>query len=314
MVEISILILTKNGGPEFRSCLAAVCTQTQVAEAEVMVVDSGSTDGTLELVRGFPVRLEQIPPETFHHARTRNFAASLARGEILVFLSQDAVPSSNRWLESMVANFVDSRVGAVYGRQLPKQGSSLERQDVLDAVYGQERIVKDPAHRNGQGYRFYHFSDANSAIRRSVWEATHFPEDLKVFEDLGIAKRVLDGGWKIVYEPEASVFHSHHHTTMGLFKRYFDIGYTLQHLHTSDAPGMRLSLLRDGRKILGKKLRRLKGGGRGGRAGAAIGQDVVKSVGLFLGLNQDYLPSALKRRLSAHGVDDRVEKGRTRKN
>ena len=88
--------------------------------------------------------------------------------------------------------------------------------------------MKDPAHRNGIGYRFYHFSDVNAAIRRDIWEAVRFPEDLKVFEDLGIAKQILDRGWKIVYEPEAAVFHSHPHTTVGLFKRYFDIGYTLK--------------------------------------------------------------------------------------
>jgi rhamnosyltransferase len=302
MIEISVLILTKNGGHQFRGCLEAVCAQTQVGKVEVMVVDSGSTDGTLDFVEAYPVRLERIPHATFHHARTRNFAATLARGEILVFLSQDAIPTSNRWLKAMVANFEDSGVGAVYGRQLPKEESSLERRDVLDAVYGGEKIVKDPAHRNGQGYRFYHFSDANSAMRRSVWKATRFPEDLKVFEDLGIAKRILDAGWKIVYDPEAGVFHSHHHTTMGLFKRYFDIGYTLHRLQISDAPGMRSSLLRDGSKMLGKKLRRLKSSGAGRRAGAAIGQDIAKSVGLFLGLNQDYLPSVLKRHLSAHGV------------
>jgi len=304
MSEISVLVLTKNGGPLFRTCLEGVCAQTQVGKIEVIVVDSGSTDETLEVVKGYPVRLEQISPEAFHHARTRNFAATLARGKILVFLSQDAIPVSNRWLQAMVANFEDSGVGAVYGRQLPKPGSSLERQDALDAVYGEEKIVKDPAHRNGQGYRFYHFSDANSAVRRSVWSATRFPEDLKVFEDLGIAKRILDAGWKIVYDPEASVFHSHHHTTMGLFKRYFDIGYTLKRLQIWDAPGTRSSLLRDGRKLLGKKLQRLKGDGSGRRAGTAIGQDVAKSAGLFLGLNQDYLPSILKRRLSAYGVHE----------
>lgn len=302
MSKVSVVVLTKNGGPLFRTCLEGVCAQTHAGKVEVIVVDSGSTDETLEIVKGHPVRLEQIPPESFHHARTRNFAATLAGGEFLVFLSQDAVPGSNRWLQTMVANFDDPGVGAVYGRQVPKPGSSLERQDALDAVYGEKKIVKDPANRNGQGYRFYHFSDANSAVRRSVWEATRFPEDLKIFEDLGIAKRILDAGWKIVYDPEPSVFHSHHHTTMGLFKRYFDIGYTLQRLKIADAPGMRSSLLRDGRKMLGKKLRRLKNSEDGSGTRVAIGQDLAKSVGLFLGLNQSYLPSVVRRRLSAHGV------------
>jgi rhamnosyltransferase len=296
MIKCSVLIPTKNGGPLFRSCLEGVCGQTPVGDVEVIVVDSGSTDGTLELVKDFPVRLEGIPPETFHHARTRNFVATLARGEILVFLSQDAIPSSNRWLEAMITNFDDSGVGAVYGRQLPRPGSSLERQDALDTVYGEQRVVKDPAHLTGLGYRFYHFSDANSAIRRSVWEATRFPEELKIFEDLGIAKRILDAGWKIVYEPEACVFHSHQHTTLGLFKRYFDIGYTLKRLQIWDAPGTRSSLLRDGRKLLVNKLR--------SRSGAAMGQDVAKSAGLFLGLHEAYLPAVLKRHLSAHRVHE----------
>jgi len=302
MVKTSILVLTKNDAYNIEAGLKSIFCQSTPASFEVIVVDSGSTDSTLEIVKGFPVRLEQIPAESFHHARTRNFAATLAKGEILVFLSQDATPSSNLWLQSLVANFDDPSVGAVYGRQLPKPGSSLERQDALDTVYGEQRVVKDPKHRNGLGYRFYHFSDVNAAIRRSVWEASRFPEDLKVFEDLGIAKRILDAGWKIVYEPEACVFHSHHHTTLGLFKRYFDIGYTLKQLQIWDAPGTRSSLLRDGRKLLGKKIRRFTGREDGRRARAALGQDIAKSAGLFLGLNRDYLPSVLKRHLSAFGV------------
>jgi len=302
IVKTSIVVLTKNGTPDINRCLKAVFGQPGLDATEVIVVDSGSTDDTLEIARGFPVRIEQILPESFHHARTRNFAASVARGEILVFLSQDAIPSSDRWLSAMIGNFDDPGVGAVYGRQVPKPGSSLEREDALDAVYGEQRIVKDPAHRNGLGYRFYHFSDVNAAIRRSVWEATNFPEDLKVFEDLGIAKRILDAGWKIVYEPEACVFHSHHHTTIGLFKRYFDIGYTLKLLQIWDAPGTRLSLMRDGRKLLVKKLRQFKGNESARRTSAALGQDIAKSAGLFLGLNQERLPSVLKRHLSAYGV------------
>src|SRR5882762_3809545 len=163
MMDTSILILTKNGGQEFARCLEAIYDQTLISQSEVIVVDSGSTDETLETVRRFPVCLRQIPPESFHHARTRNLIASLAKAETLVFLSQDAIPSSNSWLQAMVANFADPTVGAVYGRQIPKQGSSLERQDALDTVYGAQRVVKDPAQHNGLGYRFYHFSDVNAA-------------------------------------------------------------------------------------------------------------------------------------------------------
>lgn len=302
MIECSILILTKNEERKIGPCLEAVHSQKGIGAFEVVLVDSGSTDATVQIASRFPVRIERIPPEEFHHARTRNLAASLGRGRILVNLSQDAIPASDKWLRSMIANFADPQVGAVYGRQLPIPGSPVERQDTLNAVYGDQKIVKDPAHRNGMGYRFYHFSDVNAAIRRSVWEKTPFPEDLKTFEDLGIAKRILNNGWKIIYEPDAAVFHSHNHTTLGLFKRYFDIGYTLKRLEIWDAPGTRRSMLRDFSKLVRRQL-----SGAQGRAGArvkgvAIVQDIAKSTGLLLGANQRYLPLLVKRHLSSHGV------------
>lgn len=302
MIKTSILVLTKNEEQNIESCLRAVYAQEVGDPFEVVIVDSGSTDATVEIARQFPAQIEQIPAEAFHHARTRNFAASLAKGELLVFLVADATPVSNLWLRTLIANFEDSNVGAVYGRQLPKPGSSLEREDTLDALYGRQRIVKDPGHRNGLGYRFYHFSDVNAAIRRSVWEAVRFPEDLRVFEDIGIAKGILDRGWKIVYEPESPVFHSHSHTTVGLFKRYFDIGYTLKLLDIWDVPGTRKSMLRDCWKLLKNKVRRMPKKGTGRSAGKGIRQDIAKSAGLFLGLNQGYLPLTVKRRLSAFRV------------
>jgi rhamnosyltransferase len=302
MVEASILLLTKNDRHDVERLLHALFDQEGIASCEVIAVDSGSTDGTLEVLQRFPVRVEQIPAETFHHARTRNWAASLASGRILVFLSQDAIPASYLWLSSMLANFDDPQVGAVYGRQIPNPESSPERRDVLDTVYGAEKIIKDPAHRNGMGYRFYHFSDANAAIRRDVWEKARFPEDLKVFEDLGIAKLILDSGWKIVYEPKAAVVHSHSHSTLGLFKRYFDIGYTLKVLRIWNAPGTRASMLRDAWKLFWGKIGRVRNHPARLSAGQSFGQDIAKSIGLFLGLNQELLPLVLKRRLSAFGV------------
>lgn len=301
-MDVSILLLTKNGRRDLDRVLPALFHQKTAATFEIIAVDSGSTDGTLELLRLFPVEVTQIPSHRFHHARTRNLAASLAQGEILVFLSQDAIPAAEDWLETMISNFRDPRVGAVYGRQVPKPGSSTERRDVFDAIYGESRMVKDPERRNAMGYRFYHFSNVNAAIRRSVWERNRFPEELKVFEDLGIAKGILDDGWKIVYEPKAAVFHSHTHSTVGLLKRYFDIGYTLKLLRIWESPGTQESLLRDGWKMLQGKLRRASRDGMNRSALYAIQQDAAKSVGLFLGLNQDRLPLMLKRRLSAFRI------------
>jgi rhamnosyltransferase len=302
MLECSISILTKNEERNIGACLEAVYLQKGVGEFEVILVDSGSTDATLQIARGYPIRIEEIPAHEFHHARTRNFAASLGKGPILINLSGDAIPASDNWLRSMLANFSDPGVGAVYGRQLPKAASTMERCDTFDTVYGDRRIVKDPAHRNGLGYRFYHFSDVNSGLRRSVWEAVPYPEDLKMFEDLAIAKRILDGGWKIVYEPEAAVFHSHQYNAKQLFKRYFDIGYTLKELRIWDAPGTRSSLLRDFRQLLGKQFARAGKSGSRGRERVTVGQSFAKSAGFLLGLNQRLLPLALKRRLSSYGA------------
>jgi len=302
MVAVSVLILTKNGARDLERLLPTLYRQKLTSPFEVIAVDSGSTDDTLGLLQRYPLQVTQISPDAFHHARTRNFAATMASGEILVYLSQDAIPASELWLHNMLANFDDSNVGAVYGRQIPKPGSFAERHETLDTLYGARRFVKDPAHRNGLGYRFYHFSNANSAIRRSVWSATQFPEDMKVFEDLGIAKLILDSGWKIVYEPEASVYHSHNHSTVGLFKRYFDIGYTLKKLKIWDAPGTRQSLSRDAWKMLERKIKRSAHHRTKHSARQAIQKDIAKSVGFFLGLNQACLPLALKRHFSAFRV------------
>ena len=303
MIECSISILTKNEGPNIGACLEAVFSQKQVGDFEVILIDSGSTDATLQIARGYPIRIEQIPAASFHHARTRNLAASLGRGKIVVNLSGDAIPVTDTWLSRMLANFSDPAVGAAYGRQIPKPGSTGERQDTFDVIYGPHKIVKDPTHRNGGGYKFYHFSDVNSAIRRSVWKATPYPEDLKMFEDLAIAKQILDAGWKIVYEPEAAVFHSHDYNALQLFKRYFDIGYTLKELEIWNAPGTRSSMLRDWRKLVSRRFTRNRVK-PGDQAHSAVRQSLAKSAGLILGLNQRFLPLALKRHLSAYRAYD----------
>jgi glycosyltransferase involved in cell wall biosynthesis len=301
MQSSSILILCKNEAANIGPCLDAVFKQRDCPEYEVIVIDSGSTDGTQEIAQKYPVQFHQIPDGTFHHSRTRNYAAQLALGEILVYLAADAWPTDERWLILLLSNFTDSDVGAVYGRHLPKPGAGLERVDALDAVYGPTKVIKDAASREKLGFRYYHMSTVNAAIRKSVWQATGFPEELKVFEDLGIAKKILDHGWKIIYEPQASVYHSHRHTTSGLFKRYFDIGYTFRELKIW-GPSARKSLVKVGWRLVTNKFSRLGRSAPVVNVGASFTQELAKSAGMFLGLNQHLLPLPLKRRLSAFRV------------
>jgi rhamnosyltransferase len=302
VIETSILIPTKNGAGEIEACLQAIFSQKDVGPFEVIVIDSGSTDATLQIVKRYPVRVEQIPPEDFHHARTRNFAAALAQGEFLVFLSQDAIPAFDIWLSTLIANFKDPRVGAVYGRQLPKTESGLERRSAFAVIYGESRIVKMPMDGIGLGYKYYHFSNANSAIRKSVWEATRFPEEFRVFEDVGIAKRILDAGWSVVYEPAAAVYHSHDFPLGTLFKRYFDIGVVYQRLGIWDKRS-RESLWRDGWNAFKGKLMLFKEE-RSEATGSSLVQDVGKYVAVQLGRNERLLPRALKKKLSLYGLFD----------
>lgn len=309
-LETSVLILTKNEAKNCGAALQRVFGQQRAPSYEVVVIDSGSTDGTVSIVSEFPVRLHQIPAQSFHHSGTRNLAATLARGRVLVFLAGDAVPADDRWLAEMLAPFSDPQVGAVYGRQLPKPGSTQERAMVFDAIYGQARIVKEPARRRELGYRYYLFSTVNAAIRADVWQRTGgFPEDLKVFEDLAIAKKILDGGWKIVYTPDAAVFHSHNHSAGGLFKRYFDLGVVFKRLEMWDNE-ISQSMFRDGlavlRRGLGGNRATVGANGNGAAQSAlhAVAQNGIKYAALMIGRHEQLLPRVLKRHMSAFHLYD----------
>ena len=107
------MILTKNGGETFKASLGKIYQQETVFPFEVVAVDSGSTDSTLELLKKYPVRLFQIPPEKFKFGPTRDFGFEQAKGEIIVTISQDVIPIEKNWLTNLVSPFDDPTISAV---------------------------------------------------------------------------------------------------------------------------------------------------------------------------------------------------------
>ncbi len=274
-----------------------------MGESEIILIDLGSTDRTIEIASTFPVEIHCITAGSFHHARTRNYAASLASKEYLVYLAADAWPATNTWLESLLAPFSDRGVAAVYGRHLPKEGATAERRATLATVYGEKQITKDMAAKRDLGYRCYHLSTVNAALRREAWSATKFPEEVKVFEDVAIGKRLIDGGWKIVYEPRAAVYHSHNHSSDALFKRYFDLGVTWRRLGIWDAE-VRASLVRDALRLVSGGKRPAAKDRRQSSRYSSLSLAGAKCLGISLGLNERLLPLSIKKKLSAFQLFD----------
>lgn len=218
MSTISIIIPVKNAGAIFKETLEALFCQKNVSPFEVIIIDSGSTDGTLETCRQFPVRLLQILPTEFEHGKTRNYGASLAEGKILVFLVQDAVPVGANWLKNLIDPFgSDDRIAGVYSRNIPRPDASLRQVREIERYFRPEgRLQTSPVD--------HIFSNISSAIRKEIFERIPFP-DVKFGEDQLWAQQVLEAGYAIQYEPASMVTHSHHDNLRDAFRRGTQEGY-----------------------------------------------------------------------------------------
>ena len=136
---ISVVIPVKNGGTDLVRCLEAIAAQQIGDEVEVVVVDSGSSDGSAETAHRLGARVHSIAPTEFHHGRTRNLGAELARGDILVFTSQDAHAADEHWLANLTSPLESGENAAgAYGRQLPHRDAVRRSEYFLDFLYGHE--------------------------------------------------------------------------------------------------------------------------------------------------------------------------------
>lgn len=221
----SIIIPAKNESQHLGSCLEKVLGQDYGAPFEVIVIDSGSTDDTVDIVKGFDVRLHQIRPEEFGHGRTRNLGASLAEGQYLVFLAAHAIPVHSGWLGHLIAELEPDDVAGAYGRQVAWQSANPMEQFFLDYLYGEQSRVQTMTNGPLDMYTTL-FSNVNCAIKRSIWESYPFSETIVMSEDQVWSRQVLEAGYKIVYSSEAAVYHSHNYSLSSAFRRFFDSGWS----------------------------------------------------------------------------------------
>jgi rhamnosyltransferase len=300
MSQISIVIPVKDGGGDLVRCLAGIERQDLRPRAEVVVVDSGSVDGSAERARRWGARVLEIPPQEFDHGGTRNLAAAETRGEFLVFISQDAEPLGDRWLTSLISPLEsDRRIAGVYGRQLPHAGATPPERYFLGFLYGPQPRSQEIGPSRELSMLTTMFSNANAAIRREAWEAFPFAEDIIMSEDQDWARRVLLAGRRLTYEPSAAVRHSHPYTIRTAFRRFFDSGVSAERAYLSDKASARVlhsNAVRYAAGELGWLVR-----SRNARwIPYSCVYELAKLAGLQLGRRHRNLPTGLKRRLSAH--------------
>ena len=228
---VSIIIPTKNAGPDFQSVLEKIRNQKGIPPVEIIIVDSGSTDGTLVVAEKFGCRNFSIEPEEFNHGRTRNYGAEQATGEFIVFLVQDAIPIGDYWLYNMVKTLsADDHLAAASCRQVPRSDADLfacySMWNHYTAMgFFQDKIISIEKDRFRQlpfseKRKLAGIDDVCSCFRKDIFDQLKF-ENLNFAEDLGIGIRLIENGYKLAFLYSVGVIHSHNRDAEYFLRRYY---------------------------------------------------------------------------------------------
>ncbi len=224
---VSVIIPTYNAGSQFHRLLSSL--EVQLAISEIIVIDSSSTDGTAEIALSHGIEPIRIDKEDFNHGRTRNSAAARARGDKLVFLTQDCLPTRNDCIATLIEPLEDPSIAAAFGRHVPREDASLAERYSRICNYPKTPAIRGMESTAAFGIKNFFFSNVCSAIRKKEFaELGGFAEDLMMFEDMLFAARLMLSGYRIAYVPEAEVIHSHSYTLAQYFRRYVSAGVSFR--------------------------------------------------------------------------------------
>lgn len=233
-MDVSVVIPTLNAECEIEELLVALERQS-LRPKEILVVDSASNDNTVPVVKMHGgIHLLQIEHCDFNHGATRDMALRATTGDFVCFLTQDALPASDDYLERLVTPMVrDSSVALVSGRQLPKADARRFEQLVRSFNYPDSPSVRSKSDLEKFGIKTFFASDSCSAYRRTAYLDCGGFERVNTNEDMLMAARFVASGLKVAYEPGAEVYHSHNLTPSQQFARNRAVGMFLE-LHSDD--------------------------------------------------------------------------------
>jgi rhamnosyltransferase len=303
-MKVSILIPTFNAKKYIKQLLPRLIEQNlpENVTSEIIIIDSSSTDETKDIVisQYKDVKFITIPNKEFDHGGTRNKLAELSSGDYLLFMTQDAIPVNKDLISNLLSNFEDPEVKIAYARQIPNDDASGLERFARSFNYPNVRIIKDKNSIDKLGIKTFFNSNVCSMYSASLFkggEFSGFPEKVILNEDMILSYQVIMAGYKVVYDNQAKVFHSHNYNLKQQFKRYFDIGmafnqtsYILENV-SNEKEGMRM-VIQQQKYLLGQKLF--------GEAIYSYFEAGAKYIGYNLGKRHLLLNDKVKKRFSAY--------------
>ncbi|MCL7715570.1 glycosyltransferase family 2 protein [Stenotrophomonas mori] len=295
--RVALVIPVRNGEPFLERMLPALRAQ-RLQPDEILVIDSASRDRSVARWRAFGARVVEIDAATFNHGGTRGWASTLVDADVLVYLTQDAVPVPPDALANLVAGlYAEDGIGVAYGRQLPHPGAGVLARHARAFNYPAQGRIKRLADAAELGIKTCFSSDAFCAYRRDALDAVGgFPQDVIGSEDAHVAGRMLLAGYAVNYVADAQAWHSHDYSIAEEFRRYFDIGvFYSRERWIAERFGRAGG---EGGRFVKSELAALRREGRLREVPGALLRSAAKLVGYRLGHLEHRLPSALKRRVS----------------
>ncbi|MFA5552700.1 MAG: glycosyltransferase [Trueperaceae bacterium] len=295
--SVACIIPTLNAERYARKLGAAISTQT-LKPSELLIVDSSSDDGTVSAFEDAGFRAISIDRKDFNHGAVRNLGARSTQAEILVFMTQDAIPNDPDWLKNLVRPIVSGEAAAAFARQVPNEGDRPLAVFARLHNYPPHSRLVSPEDVTRLGIKAAFFSNSCSAIRRDVFEQLGgFRTDTIMNEDMLFAVALLGAGHSHYYTADSVVLHSHDYTLGQTFRRYFDIGVVFaqasQDLSSFSSGSAGFSYVKELVSYLWREREYLA-------VPKAFVESAAKLAGVQLGKRYMHLPKSLLPKLSMH--------------